>query len=795
MRFSALALTLAVCLPELQATTATAGSCPAGVLIADVNLMVVHPGEATPKPLRTVNRLLPGYFIDYTPNGLPGSGQKKAEVALLLAPPGGGKLITLESKPASKPVRWTVPSEAATVALVYGPQGLNERKINSVDPQVVSQLADYADKTTQTEALIGALMQYNKAPNGTENLEAALMGFSSRFGLANTRLDRTRPMDEQAGLLLQTLNPALSNYDPLAPKASVRLQQSASLAASVAALFFGNTVGLAAGGTSMLLNLRTLMFPNVEFRSSFAQASSGPSLTLCARPEAKSRTRLGYLWATRLPDSGPPEVSLASAAHVPLGVKTKLPLKTEAPLLARAGKWSLVSGRDDLAIPVRATGKDVELDLTNVSVPPGTYHLTGTWDWDRFTVEQDVHVHAMPAFKAVRPEPASQDKLIEKSGIVPVSFAGDDFQFVQRASLRSATDKRMPAQSLPLQSKPSGPEPVFQTEIDTSQLAAGQYLLALSQPGDNTREVPVRVLPANPAIRNLPLRVNLKEGMQVVELQGTGLDRIERATATGADVAFLRANNKSALQVRLPQSASRGEKLDLQLKVEGVQGIVTVPAALEIAGPRPRIRSVTASVPENLGVALREKELPAGSFTTFSLLIDASSSQPYVGLQCRDRNATLQPVRLRAGEQQASARVEQSGTNSLFLSVDPASIGGVGCTLMASVETDGEGKSDAYMLGRVVRLPRIESFEMTLERSGENAYVGVLKGQDLETIEKAGWTAEEGMKVTELPAPIAREGAKQMLKVALPWPPPAPRSPVYVWLRGERSGRVTDAKY
>lgn len=788
-------------LPALRANAPTVPSpqaCPAGVLIANVDL-TVHPTDGgEPKPLRSLNVLRAGYVVRYAPNGLPGANQKKAEVALVLAPGGNGKLEVLESRPASKPAEWTVPIRAAIAVLVYGPQGLNEKKINSVvgkDAQLVSQLADYADKTTQTEALLDALMRYDRNSNGGDQLQAALLGFSSRFGAVNTRLDRTKPLDEQAGVLLGTLNPALSSYDPLAPQQTLRLQQSASLAASVAALFFGNTVGLAAGGTSMLLNVRTLMFPNVEFRSSFAQATPGQSLTLCARPEAKSRTKLGYLWATRLPNTDAPEIRLASPAHVAIGVKSKLPIAKETPLLGRAAGWTLVSEGRAIPVVAKASPKELELDLAGFAGPPGAYRLQGRWDWETLPVEGDVHIYALPELRSIQIVGASQDRLIERTGLIPVELEGDDFQFVQRATLRPVSDRRLPAAELALAPAPAGSRLRLATEIDTTNLPAGDYVIALAQAGNVQKDVPIRVLPPNPAITNLPLRSNVGEKIQILELRGTGLNRVERITSENAEVALIRTKNKTALQVRLPESASPGDRLNLALKVEGVEAPIAVSGAIEVVGPRPRIRSVSSSAPENLGVRLKDNEVPAGSFTSFSVAIDPIRSHPFVNLQCAERSVTLESVRLRAGEQNDSVRVQQASAESLFVSLEPSSIGPVGCTVTLTVETETEGKSDPHKLGRVVRLPRIESFELTAERLGEEGYAGLLKGQDLETIEKAGWAENDGLPVRGLPTPIAREGARQLLKIALPWPPPAPRSPVYIWLRGERTGRATEARY
>ena len=117
-----------------------------------------------------------------------------------------------------------------------------------------------------------------------------------------------------------------------------------------------------------------------------------------------------------------------------------------------------------------------------------------------------------------------------------------------------------------------------------------------------------------------------------------------------------------------------------------------------------------------------------------------------------------------------------------------------GCTLAAVVETDAAGRSDARALGRVVRLPRITGFTLTDEKVGESAYAGLLTGSDLEMIERAGWDTHTGLAVDNLPKPVAGERDRQTLRVALPWPAPAPHAPVCIWLRGEPEGRVTRAK-
>ena len=93
-----------------------------------------------------------------------------------------------------------------------------------------------------------------------------------------------------------------------------------------------------------------------------------------------------------------------------------------------------------------------------------------------------------------------------------------------------------------------------------------------------------------------------------------------------------------------------------------------------------------------------------------------------------------------------------------------------------------------------MRLPRIESFQLTDEKAN-GGYVGIVKGQDLESIAKTGWDATDGVPVSALPAPVPGETLRQSLRVVLPWPSPAPHSPLYIWLRGETEGRPTTVQY
>ena len=165
--------------------------------------------------------------------------------------------------------------------------------------------------------------------------------------------------------------------------------------------------------------------------------------------------------------------------------------------------------------------------------------------------------------------------------------------------------------------------------------------------------------------------------------------------------------------------------------------------------------------------------------------------QPVLTLQCAEPARTVQPAKLHVGEKLPGAQLVSAGDGALFLSLDPGTVGQSGCTLTATVETETLGKSDPLPpLGSVVRLPRIETFAMSDEKSADGFY-GLLKGFDLETIEKTGWDPKAGLAVPELPRPVAGEGAKQTLRIVMPWPSPSPKAPLFVWLRGESDGRAT----
>src|SRR3984957_127384 len=258
-------------------------ACPAGGPLGAIDLRVEAGGQ--PLPFRTINHLSEGDVLIYTPL-LRGKEERPGEVALVLVPAkieqGEPEIFVTDPKPANKPQHWRITQTVSVAALVYGPEGLNKKKVAkflSRDQVLIAQLADYADKTAQAEQLVSTL---SNAESSSARVNAALNGFASEYGFA-VQIDRTAPVAAQAQTLFATMNPQLATYDPLASSTAARAGQTASLATTAATLFFGSPIGLAAGGTAMLIDLRAVAFPDKQFRASFAQPLKDFGINLCGQ--------------------------------------------------------------------------------------------------------------------------------------------------------------------------------------------------------------------------------------------------------------------------------------------------------------------------------------------------------------------------------------------------------------------------------------------------------------------------------------------------------------------------------
>lgn len=785
-------------LPALRASAPLV--CPAGAPLGSFRMSVTR-GEKPALKLSIVNQLLEGDRISYTPGTVNSPDKKKARVALVLVPSDHGKILVLDARPALEAAEWTVPVRTQIVTVVYGPQGLDKGKVADLvkkNEDVIGQLADYAAKTEETQAILQALAQQQQTLASGQDVNAAVVSFANQFPGAPA-VDRTQPLNVQALTVLRGVNPALGAYDPLAPNPSQRAAQSAGIAAAVAGLFFGTNVGLAATGGALLINMHSLIFPGTEFRSAFAQpvADHKDQTALCGnKTPSAARTELAFLWATRVPDAPAPEISIPKQEHLAIGVKSSVPIAVKArdeSLAARVQNWKLEAMPDSkpavaVTAKVNTQTKKLELDTNDPQLKPGLWKLTGSWDWTEITAGE-VDLRAFSTFGKAHLAPESHDRLVQGSGKVNLTLEGDDFEFVDKLAYKATGDPFAQPSTLPFhlpKGPGAGPQETLETQMDASSLTAGEYRFLIAQGDEKVHETPFEVLPATPHISNLPLMVHTLAESERVVLKGTGLDRIEELSSPEARIR-LEAGDKAderVARITLKDGIVKGTSLAVRMTVKDFEQPIEVSDALLVAGPRPAITEVHASLPSDLGVALRAGEIPAHSFVSFSLdlaNVDAASVNA-VDLSCGD----APPVPL---------KVRPEAHAPLFLSFDPSTVGTAGCEVSATLETTDAGTSLPAKLGVVVRLPKIESFQLTGEKADGNAFYGELKGQGLESIEKVGWDAVTGTPVRGIPAPVAGGGSQQVLKVAVPWPAPAPHAQLYIWLRGESSGRATTARW
>ncbi len=801
-----------------------AGPCVGENLRVGTFKLSVLPSLGGPSlPVESVNLIQEGQILRYEPVDLPPSIRGKTKIALVLVPAPEATtedLVVLDAKRAKSPADWDVPMRSSVVGVVFGPQGLDVKRISNLvnkDPQLVLQLATYAKQTATVNALISTLSDYEASRPGSQDLNAVLKGFSSRYGVFLPKLDSNASAQQQAQQLLQALVPTVSDYDPLASGRGMVMQQSAGVAASLAALFYGSPVGLMAGGAALFEGLRTMIFPNTDLRAAFVQSEASDGLKLCSQSHPlKARTRTAYLWMLRIPNAAVPAASLSDTQYIPMVVKSKANLTCatheQLRMLPRAREWRLVSGEYETPVPVSVTvgetNDELSIDLRNVTVPAGDYHLAALWDWQPFAVKGTLKIVPLGNLADAYLTPQSEDLLIADSGWVKVDLTGADFEFVKSVALRTPSDpdaREDPAPRTVNFTLPkgfaAGKQATLEVKINTNRLMPGDYALMVTQANDKADLVPVTIHPPNPKIEGLPLRVNVGQPEQVVTLRGRGLDRIKTLRTPNAawtlaplppDVTD--ATERKAM-IRLLPGAKPGELLNASKSVEGINQPVEVEGIALVVGPRPRIESVDESFPKQGTVFLEKGEIPAGSPMSFALHVRNVDARPSLELACANTELGRKTLNLEPGDRTDIGPLDFAGDGVLFLLLDPGTVGQSGCELTATVTTPDAGASEPYKLGRLVRLPRIDKFLLTGEKISEAVYMGALTGQNLQMIEKTGWNSKTGYPVQGIPTPVPGNPNQQTLKIELPWPPPSPEAPIYVWLRGENQGRKTSATY
>ncbi len=778
--------------------------CAGGSLVGRFQILVRPFSPGAPLPLKSVAEIEGGSRLIWNPVHEYPTPAKDSEVAPVLLPTADGDLIlTLEPRKAAERAEWQLPERPQVIAVIYGPHGLSEGKIKSLvthNRELLQELAAYAEQSSEVESLVQDL---STAEQSGASPDSVLQGISAKYGVTPQKLNAA-PSNQQGAMLLQAVLPSTSAYDPLAAQSS-QVQQTGSLAAAVAGLFFGNPVALAAGGAALFANLKTVMFPNTEFRSAFTQAAGKDGLALCTKSQtAKAKTRIAYLWAYRVPEIKKPVLSIEGGGHLPLGSKSTVTLKLGGGAagkdLGLARDWHLTPAAGGAALPVEvqttAAGA-LEIDLSKSKATAGDYQLSATWDWETLAVAGDLHLHPLGDFTHAALAPAERDKLVEGSGAdVAVALSGTDFEFLEKVQIESTARNAKPTEvEFHLaKGKRGGPQDSVTLYLDTAK--PGDYRLLLAQSDGAAHPVPVTILPANPKISNLPIRLNVEEQREAIHLEGSGLDRIEGiSTEAGAITGESRGQGWSG-EIVLKSDLKKGRRFALRLKVKGLASPVTVEDAIEMVGPRPGILSAQKSQAGDLGIELAADELPAGTAAGLVLQVDHldHAVRPRLELGCQS-GEVRQALTLSPSEPSHGASLSFAGPGALYLSLDPGVVGYAGCRLEATVILEPEGRSDPYVLGRVVRIPRLDKFTLTSEKVGDSSYAGILEGRDLDVIDKVGWDAQNGTPVGAIAAPMPEEPNRQTLRIVMTWPAPGPHAPLYVWLRGEQTGRKTGVSY
>ena len=830
-----------------QSGGAAVPPCAGSLNVCRFRVLIQPAKGGTPLPLQEINIVNAGDKVKYEPLHIPPAIRDRAKIALLVVAVSKadsdvkGKsasgdevpetekrakeekkeakqdIHVLDALPAKDVQQWDVPARATVVGLVFGPHGLDVKKVSSMvvkNPDLIPELTEYAEETAKVGALVEALSEYEQQPDPNRDVNAALVGFGNDYNVAIPKIDTTQPSSQQATVLMQAMMPSLQNFDPITASPMGTVAQSAGLAGAVGSMFFGSPVGLAAGGAALLLNLRTLAFPDTDFRSAFTQPFDTTGMALCAKNEPeKPRMRIAYLWMMKVPNASAPTVALPETAHVPIGgkciIKVPFAKQQDSKLLLRAHGWELVAAKDHADVPVKVqvgTPDDsLDLDLTQTKLPPGEYQLAALWDWDPLQVKGEVDLRQLGDFSKAKIAQESADRLVEGTGIVKAQLTGTDFEFVEKAALVKAGDKTATPKEIAFdlpKGKAQGDQESMEIDVDTTGLGPGAYRLILTQANGSSHDVPLEIHPPDPTLDGLPLRANLGETQQTVVLRGTRLERVTRLTTPNAvwELAPVKSGAHDLLErqatVKLEAAAHIGELLAASVFVQDIHAPMTFPGALQVAGPRPKIVGVSLSLAQQPDVHLDEGEIPAGTAISFSLLTRNVDGHPVLSLNCANEGFTKAPLILHPGDRTTSAQLDFAGEGGLFLSVDPGVVGQSGCQLAATITTDSAGSSDPTVLGRLIRLPRIEKFALTDDQLGPALYGGILTGVDLQIIEKTGWDAKTGFPVQGIPTPVpGGNPQEQTLKVELPWPPPSPHSPIYIWLRGETAGRLTDVRY
>lgn len=138
--------------------------------VGTFKILVVPLNGGPALPLSAVNVVGPGEKLRYEPVKLPDDLKEKARVSVIIVPASDSTarhLEVLPPKPVKVPAEWLVPERASAVGVIFGPHGIDAKKVAVLvqkHPEIVTKLADYAEQSTRVEALVRTLSEYEQSP-------------------------------------------------------------------------------------------------------------------------------------------------------------------------------------------------------------------------------------------------------------------------------------------------------------------------------------------------------------------------------------------------------------------------------------------------------------------------------------------------------------------------------------------------------------------------------------------------------------------------------------------------------
>ena len=740
-----------------------------------------------------------------------------------------------------------------------------DKKIRSAlnDPDYlhfITQLANFADLKAEEDTINKAVASWEESRN-EEPLVALLDEFASRYRFDASRLDKGDPAVLRLHHLARAVTPALmdDHARDSEPSRARRVARSVGNIAGSAASVGVPFASLIKGLTTLATNVSIPFKKTYDVEPVLIRKEDPDNITLYSLSAPSKPHDTVYLGAILTSVDKPQSVKIESNQHLPLGRDASLRLERSTPQLHRAHAWKLVNTETNQTFERISVSREsldtLKLNWERKTDMPelpneGRYVLQAAWDWDGDPLKTgEFRLHSVESGDVeVRLEPGTS--LIAGRGPVPVELVADDFQFVEKLELFRGPDAGWEQSTVPLRSwkRPSaanqqssssahgqlhfrlsnrdtdsGKQPKLAIDLDTSELPPGFYQLKIASSGKTTTNANLTIYPPDPKILNGPFRINRGSGAPTtLALEGTGLDWI---CGIGSDKltwelhegpgvcdleswpsAGLGSKRTAAVSLDDESDLNEGDCLPFQLQLLSRTGDRSVSGGcVEVVGPRPSIVGHERRVPPGAETGLKEDEIPSGVHVGFSIQVENLISQPSLELGCIPDGKPFQAaLTVGDGQNQGMAALSLTGSDALFLSLDPGGLYVPNCVLTARLNDRVRGLSNSYALGKVVPLPRIERFAVKPERLDDRVecrlgnrntplYEGVLTGEHLHRITKTGWNEREGCPVVSTAIPSPTGSPEQTLRITVPWPPPEPNAPLFIWLHGEETGRATSA--